>query len=161
MTEEISKKLNGEKWITLLHVMNNFDETNNFFMNNIGKIGIFVKLIEEVSMRWKNWSDVKALHSINFQEENWSKIEELQNEVNCVNDSRYFKDAETVRSGQSHVSSQTSVFPTFEILAECWAVLWECPAATKGWQVFRAHMVYRETFLQIQRRLLQHVIRKS
>ena len=38
--------LNEEKLITLLHVMNNFDEINNFFINNYqNKIGIFVKLI--------------------------------------------------------------------------------------------------------------------
>ena len=34
---------------------NNFDEINNFFMNNYwNKIGIFVKLMRKVSMRWKN-----------------------------------------------------------------------------------------------------------
>ena len=49
----------------------------------------------------------------------------------------------------------------FEILAECQAVLWECRAATMGRQVFGTRMVYRETFLQIQLRLLQHLIRKS
>ena len=38
--------LSEEKLITLLHVMNNFDEINNFFMINYqNKIGIFVKLI--------------------------------------------------------------------------------------------------------------------
>ena len=39
------------------------------------------------------------------------KIQELQNEVNCMNDSRDFQDAESVRSGQSHVSSQPVFFP--------------------------------------------------
>ena len=35
-----------KKLIILLQVMNNFDEINNFFMNNCqNKIGIFVKLI--------------------------------------------------------------------------------------------------------------------
>ena len=32
------------------------------------------------------------------------KIQELQNEINCVNYSRDFQDAESVRSGQSHVT---------------------------------------------------------
>ena len=41
------------------------------------------------------------------------------------------------------------------------AVLWECRAATMGHQVFLTRVVYRETFLQIQRRLLQHLICKS
>ena len=36
--------------------------------------------------------------------------EELQNEVNCVNDSQDFKDAESVRSGNSHVTSRPVSF---------------------------------------------------
>ena len=39
------------------------------------------------------------------------KIQELQNEINCMNDSRDFQDAESVRSGQSHVTSQPVFFP--------------------------------------------------
>ena len=43
-----------------------------------------------------------------------AKIHEPQNEVNCMNDSRDFKDAESVRSGPSHVSSQPAFFPPFQ-----------------------------------------------
>ena len=39
------------------------------------------------------------------------KILELQNEINCMNDSRDFQDAESVRSGHSHVASQPVSFP--------------------------------------------------
>ena len=39
------------------------------------------------------------------------KIQELQNEINCMNDSRDFQDAESVRSGHSHVASQPVSFP--------------------------------------------------
>ena len=39
-----------------------------------------------------------------------AKIQELQNEINCMNDSRDFQDAESVRSGQSHVTSQPVFF---------------------------------------------------
>ena len=39
------------------------------------------------------------------------KIQELQNEINCMNDSRDFQDAESVRSGQSHVTSKPVFFP--------------------------------------------------
>ena len=42
-----------------------------------------------------------------------AKIQELQNEVNCMNDTRVFKDAESVRSGQSHVTSPPAFFPPF------------------------------------------------
>ena len=37
--------------------------------------------------------------------------QELQNEVNCMNDSKNFQDAESVRSGSSHVTSQKGGFP--------------------------------------------------
>ena len=39
------------------------------------------------------------------------KIQELQNEINCMIDSRDFQDAESVRSGHSHVASQPVSFP--------------------------------------------------
>ena len=42
-----------------------------------------------------------------------ARIQELQNEVNCMNDSRDFKDAESVRSGPSHVPSQPALLPPF------------------------------------------------
>ena len=39
------------------------------------------------------------------------RLQELQNEVNCMNDSKDFQDADSVRSGNSHVTSQPGVFP--------------------------------------------------
>ena len=39
------------------------------------------------------------------------RVQELQNEVNCMNDSKDFQDAESVRSGNSHSTSQPGVFP--------------------------------------------------
>ena len=41
------------------------------------------------------------------------KIQELQNEVNCMNDLRDFKDAESVRSGISHVTSRPALLRTY------------------------------------------------
>ena len=41
------------------------------------------------------------------------KIQELQNEINCMNDSRDFQDAESVRSGPCNVPSQPAFFPPF------------------------------------------------
>ena len=43
-------------------------------------------------------------------------IQELQNEINCMKDSRDFQDAESVRSGHSHVTSQPVSFPPHPIL---------------------------------------------
>ena len=39
------------------------------------------------------------------------RLQELQNDVNCMNDSKDFQDAESVRSGNSHVTSQPMLFP--------------------------------------------------
>ena len=39
------------------------------------------------------------------------RLQELQNEVNCMNDSKDFQDAESIRSGNSHVTSQPGLFP--------------------------------------------------
>ena len=46
-----------------------------------------------------------------------ARIQELQNEVNCINDSRGFKDAE--RSGLSHVPSQPAFFPPYRDPGGC------------------------------------------
>ena len=43
------------------------------------------------------------------------RLQELQNEVNCMNDSKDFQDAESVRSGNSHVTSQPGLFPKHNI----------------------------------------------
>ena len=43
------------------------------------------------------------------------KIQELPNEINCMNDSRDFQDAESERSGHSHVASQLVSFPPHPI----------------------------------------------
>ena len=41
-----------------------------------------------------------------------AEIQELQNEINFMNDSRDFQDAESVRSGLSHITSQPAFFST-------------------------------------------------
>ena len=89
------------------------------------------------------------------------KIQELQNEINCMNDSRDSQDAESVRSGQSHVTSQPAFSPPFQNPGGMLSLSLECRAATMGRQAFDTRKVYRETFLQIQLRPLHHFFRKS
>ena len=43
------------------------------------------------------------------------RLQELQNEVNCMNESKDFQDAESVRSGNSHVTNQPMLFPKHPI----------------------------------------------
>ena len=84
-------------------------------------------------------------------------MQELQNEINCMNDSRDLQDAESVRSGHSHVASQPVSFPPHPVPGGMLSRSIGMPSRKNG----RTHMVYRERFLQIQQRLLQHVIRRN
>ena len=43
------------------------------------------------------------------------RIQDLQNEINCMNDSKDFQDAESIRSGNSHVTSRPVSFPPHPI----------------------------------------------
>ena len=76
MIEEVSKNwmelssLNEVRLIVLWQETNNFDKINNFFIHNYwNQMGIVVKLMWKVSMRWKNWSDFKGIHSMDFWQE--------------------------------------------------------------------------------------------
>ena len=48
-----------------------------------------------------------------------ARIQELQNEVNCLNDSRDFKDTESVRNGLFHVTSQPALFHLIVMQEDC------------------------------------------
>ena len=77
-----------------------------------------MKLVNKVLQKWKNFgnSDTiarrKLIEDQNTILELSGRVQELQNEVNCMNDSKDFQDAESVRSGNSHVTQSTSVIPT-------------------------------------------------
>ena len=43
------------------------------------------------------------------------RVQELQNEINCMSDSKEFQDAESIRSGNSHVTSRPVSFPPHPI----------------------------------------------
>ena len=91
----------------------------------------------------------------------------------CMNDSRDFQDAESVRSGHSHVTSQLVFFPPHPVLGGMLSRSIGMPSRKDGhpsiWdtlgiygpQAFGTRMVYRETFLQVQLRPLQHLIRRN
>ena len=90
------------------------------------------------------------------------KIQELQNEINCMNDSRDFQDAEPVRSGHSHVTSQPVSFSPHPIPGGMLSRSIGMPSCREGPpSICGTRMVYRETFLQIQLRPLQHLIRRN
>ena len=90
------------------------------------------------------------------------RLQELQNEVNCMNDSKDFQDAESVRSGNSHVTNQPMLFPKHPIPKGMLRPSFVSPRRKeRGRQAFGIHMVYRETFLQIHMHLLPLLILKN
>ena len=97
--------------------------------------------------RVDEFSRIRLVENQDIVNELTTRIQELQNDVNCMNDSRDFRDAESVRSGLSHVTSQPVSFPPHpDPGGECFAVLLECRAVKMGRQAFGTRMVYRERF---------------
>ena len=74
------------------------------------------------------------------------KIQELQNEINCMNDSRDFQDAESVRSGHSHVTSRPVSFPPHPIPQGMLRHSFGVPSRREGPPSIWDTMVYREFF---------------
>ena len=60
------------------------------------------------------------------------RLQEVQNEVNCMNDSKDYQDVESVRSGNSHVTSQPGVFPKHPPFAGLLRPLLVSPRRTDG-----------------------------
>ena len=88
------------------------------------------------------------------------RVQEQQKEEKCMNDSKDFQDAESVRSGNSHVSSRPVSFPPHPIPEGMLRHPFVSPRRKEGppsiWD-----MVYRETFLQIHMHLHQLLILKN
>ena len=57
----------------------------------------------------------KLVEDQNTKLELSGRIQELQNETNCMSDSKEFQDAESIRSGNSHVTSRPVSFPLHPI----------------------------------------------
>ena len=70
-----------------------------------------LKRVQE--LRIDEFSRRRSIENQDTINELTARIQKLQNEVNCMNDSRDFKDAESVRSGLSHVPSQPALLPPF------------------------------------------------
>ena len=90
------------------------------------------------------------------------RVQELQNKVNCMNDSKDFQDAESVRSGKSHVTSRPVSFPPHPIPGGMLSRSFGVPSRREGPpSILGTHKVYRETFLQIHKLPHQLLILKN
>ena len=120
LIEEVSKNwlklliLSERKLITLLQVLNNPNENNHHFKNNDRDLSeAHIKSLHEMEelkrvqeSRINEFLRGRLIENQDTINELTARLQEQQNEVNCVNDSRDFKDAESVRSGLSHVTNQ-------------------------------------------------------
>ena len=67
------------------------------------------------SSAFDTMSRLKFIEDQNTILELGQRVQKLQNEVNCMNDSKDFQDAESIRSGNSHVTSRPVSFPPHPI----------------------------------------------
>ena len=78
----------------------------------------FAKLINKVSQRWRNYENSRVRPSMRSRDESSSRIRTLfWNSLAeySMNDSKVFEDAESIRSGNSHVTSRPVSFPLHPI----------------------------------------------
>ena len=73
------------------------------------------------------------------------KIQELKNEINFMNDSKEFQDAESLRSGNFHVTSRPVSFPPHPIPEGMVSRSSVVPSRREAAKHL-GHMVYRKTF---------------
>ena len=89
------------------------------------------------------------------------RLQELQNEVNCMNDSKDFQDAESVRSGNSHVTNQPMLFPKHLIPEGMLRHSFITPNRREGPpSIWDTHGISGNVFANPVR-LHQHLIRKN
>ena len=82
------------------------------------------------------------------------RLQELQNEVNFMNDSKDFMDAESICSGNPHVTSPPGLFPILH-LKGCWGFRSLRSDKMRSRLIFGIHPVHQETFLHIHKLLRQ------
>ena len=99
--EEERRLLQGQLWRQKLE----FREANQQRLTEMEELRKFQSSTFDTIARRKLIEDQNTILELS------GRVQELQNEVNCMNDSKDFQDAESVRSGNSHVTSRPLSFP--------------------------------------------------
>ena len=90
------------------------------------------------------------------------RVQELQNEMNCMSDSKEFQDAESIRSGNSHVTSRPVSFPAHPIPEGMLSRSFGVPSRREGPpSIWDTHGISGNFFLQIHMHLHQLFILKN
>ena len=108
ITNSLQLKQNMKRRILqeeLLRQQQDFREVHQQNLNEMKELQKFQNSTFDEFTRQKFIEDQKTIMELS------GRLQELQNEVNFMNDSKDFQDAESVRSGNSHVTSQPGVFP--------------------------------------------------
>ena len=79
------------------------------------------------------------------------RLQELQSEVNCMNESKDFQDAESIRSGNSHVTSRPVFFPVHPIPEGHVKTFLRIAEPQRRAAKHLGHMVHWETFFAKQK----------
>ena len=103
--EEERRLLQGQLWRQKLE----FREAHQQSLTEIEELLKFQSSTFDMHARRKLIADQNTILELS------GRVQELQNEVNCMNDSKDFQDAESVRSGNSHVTSRPVSFPPHPI----------------------------------------------
>ena len=103
--EEECRLLQGELWRQKLE----FREVHQQSLTEMEELRKFQSSTFDTLTRQKFIEDQNTILGLS------GRLQELQNEVNCMNDSKDFQDAESVRSGRSHVTSRPVSFPPHPI----------------------------------------------
>ena len=103
--EEERRLLQGQLWRQKLE----FREAHQQSLTEMEELRKFQSSTFDTTARRKLIEDQHTILELS------GRVQELQNEVNCMNDSEDFQDAESVRSGNSHVTSRPVSFPPHPI----------------------------------------------
>ena len=103
--EEEDRLLQGQLWRQKLE----FREAHQQSLTEMEELRKFQSSSFDTIARRKLIEDQNTILELS------GRVQELQNEVNCMNNSKDFQDAESVRSGNSHVTSRPVSFPPHPI----------------------------------------------
>ena len=99
--EEERRLLQGQLWQQKLE----FREAHQRSLSEMEELRKFQSSAFDTTARRKLIEDQNTILGLS------GRVQELKNEVNCMSDSKEFQDAESIRSGNSHVTSRPVSFP--------------------------------------------------
>ena len=150
--EEERRLLQGQLWRQRLE----FRESRQQSLTEMEELRKFQSSTFDTIARRKLIEDQNTILELS------GRVQELQNEVNCTNDSKDFQDAESVRSGNSHVTSRPVSFPPHPIPGGMLRHSFVSPSRREGPpSIWDTHGFSGNIFLQIHLHLHQFLILKN